>query len=79
MDYEPKIGDLLFFNPYAKSKKNYIQEGQFGIIIDIDDNIDNPYRYRIQWLDDLDETNNDYKDVLHNRNQYLGLRKMIGL
>lgn len=71
MAYNPKIGDLLYFNA---------SDGpMFGMIVDTQANVNFPYR--VQWVDGQEtiETKNDYKDVCYHRRTYLSLRKKHGL
>lgn len=74
MKYNPKIGDLLFFDGTAQGGP------MFGMVVDIHPDA-RPYPYRIQWVDGQEtiETNNDYKDICYHRRTYLSLRKKNGL
>ena len=71
MAYNPKIGDLLYFD--AKDGP------MFGMIVDIQSNVNFPYR--VQWVNGQKtiELINDYKDVCCHRRTYLSLRKKHGL
>ena len=71
MQYNPKIGDLLYYDA---------SDGpMFGMIIDTHGNVNFPYR--VQWVDgqEVIESDNDYRDVCYHRSVYLNLRKKNGL